>query len=55
MKIIAVLLWLLFAVVAWSLYAIGFLVPIEPKLWFVPGLLLGAACWASAFAWRLRW
>jgi hypothetical protein len=54
MRIVAVLLWLLFFVLAWSLYAMGFLVPIAPKLWTLPGLLLGAACWASMFAWRLR-
>ena len=55
MKIIAVLLWVLFFVLAYSLYVAGFLVPIAPRLWMLPGLALGAACWASIFAWRLRW
>lgn len=55
MKFIAVLLWVLFPVAAWFLYAVGFLVPIAPKLWLLPGALLGCACWATIFAWQLRW
>jgi hypothetical protein len=55
MKSIAVLLWVLFFVAAWFLYAVGFLVPIAPQLWLLPGALLGCACWAAIFAWRLRW
>jgi hypothetical protein len=55
MKCIALLLWALFFVAAWVLYAIGFLLPIAPHLWLLPGTLLGSACWASIFAWRLRW
>lgn len=55
MKSIALLLWILFFVAAWLLYAIGFLMPVAPRLWLLPGALLGCACWASSFAWRQRW